>query len=137
MEEEFKGKLAEIWGVEDEDELPDSLQVCWLRKTIDTLSAKYSPPVVSRVFRSSTSMISWRQGKPLLRGGAGWCVISTRTLPLCFLVDCLLPGLSLSHQMEQISASEGFSDDKTATVEELVTATVEAIRKLEDDYVKK
>jgi hypothetical protein len=27
MEEEFKQELAEIWDVEDEDELPDSLQV--------------------------------------------------------------------------------------------------------------
>ena len=27
MEEEFKQALADIWGVEDEDELPDSLQV--------------------------------------------------------------------------------------------------------------
>ena len=27
MEEEFKQALADIWGVEDEDELPDALQV--------------------------------------------------------------------------------------------------------------
>jgi hypothetical protein len=28
MEEVFKGELAVIWGVEDEDDLPDNLQVC-------------------------------------------------------------------------------------------------------------
>ena len=27
MEEEFKQELADIWGVDDEDDLPDSLQV--------------------------------------------------------------------------------------------------------------
>jgi hypothetical protein len=27
MEEVFKGELAVIWGVEDEDDLPDNLQV--------------------------------------------------------------------------------------------------------------
>jgi len=34
MEEEFKGELAVIWGVEDEDDLPDNLQVCVFEFTI-------------------------------------------------------------------------------------------------------
>jgi len=38
--------------------------------------------------------------------------------------------------MEQIQAAEGFGEEKLGTVSELVTKTIEAIKKLEDDYVK-
>jgi Spy/CpxP family protein refolding chaperone len=39
--------------------------------------------------------------------------------------------------MEQIGSAEGFDDEKVEAVTDLVGKTVQAIQKLEDDYVHK
>jgi hypothetical protein len=38
--------------------------------------------------------------------------------------------------MEQIQAAEGYGEEKLGAVTDLVAKTIDAIKKLEDDYVK-
>jgi hypothetical protein len=56
MEEEFKGELAVIWGVEDEDDLPDNLQVRMLDqsyKYVNCLTLPASSPSYTTLLPTS------------------------------------------------------------------------------------
>jgi hypothetical protein len=77
MEEEFKGALATIWGVEDEDELPDSLQVSGKKRDTSGphLSELLSVATATRVYRNWTSTILWLQEIQQMFALCGWWVL--------------------------------------------------------------